>query len=347
MKELADILKSTSVTALINSKPMRKKNFIFLHIHDNIRTALITFTIHEIDSIPLRETADENSEFIGIISIVNLLKFIFSTKTDISVPDLLNLELIHVTKDAELIQAIEYVSAESSLINLLLNVWGRSCNPNTNEIDCRHLLTINQSGKYDVITPLDFLRHILFLNSKAIACIKDLPASEIENGFDVDQNFTVRWGEDAKVAMHRMIGSSPNYLVAIVNEETGSIEANITFTDLLPSDSSLLDVAISIMHREGISIQAYLQTLNSLHCPNNSIDPILLHPHFSVYDLIEKLTRLHVHHLWRVTPDSKKRPIGAVGTTDVLRYLSFMFRPFMQIDKASNDNENCPLGSCQ
>lgn len=330
MKRLADILKSIPVLALINAKPLAKKNLIFLFENDTIRTALITFTAEDIESIPIRKCSTKTTEFIGTISLVNLLKFIFTANYDLPVPQLLKMELSELVKHKDLIKKIEFIPADSSLLHLLLNIWGKKCHPKTVDIDCLHLFTTDSQGIHDVITPLDFLRHILFLGSNSTMCIKNSPSTELENGFDIEPGFMVTWNDDAKLAMEKMLQSDPYFILAIVNEDTGCLEANITFFDFLPKNPDLLEELVSMTRHSGISIQTYLKTLQSVHTPSSSIDPILLYPHFSIYDIIEKLTRLRIHHLWRVTPDIAKKPIGVVGSFDVLRYLSFMFRPFLQ-----------------
>ena len=355
MKELVEILKNTPVSALINAKPMKKKNFICLDERDTIRTALITFITHDIESVPIKkfkgdveergidklnecksccsdycERDQRSDEFSGIISLMNFLKFIFSSDPSIPVTELLNFQIKCIVKEPSLVQRIEFVRPEMSLMHLLLHVWGGACNPKTNQIDCEHLLTTTNGGKYDVITPLDFLRHLLFINIKAIHCLQTSLAAEIENGIDVDENSTIFWGQDARVTVNRMLHSEPSFLIAIVSEETGALEANLTFSDLLPRDISILDESISMIRRGGNSIYSYLHTIHTTLSPKSAIDPILIYSHFTIYDLIEKLTRLRIHHLWRVTPDANKQPIGAVGVNDILRYLFFMFRPFFQ-----------------
>ena len=325
---LANILKNTPVSALITAKPSERNSFICLGENDTIRSALNIFITQEIDSIPIRNSFSKTIEFFGIISLPNLIKFVVKMKKDLSVSALLDMELAHVIKNVDLIKRVEFISAESSLLHILLNVWGKNCNPKTTNIDCSHLITTNEQGMHEIVTPLDFLRHILLLSSSATTCIQTTSAAEIENGFDVDKNFVISWNDDAKFAFEKIINSEPVYLLAVVDEDSGALEANITISDLLPSDETLLDEAISMMKRDGISIHAYLKTLKS--APISSIDPILLYPHFTIYDLIEKLTCSKIHHLWRVTPDTKKIPIGAVGSSDILRYLSFMFRPFKQ-----------------
>ena len=144
----------------------------------------------------------------------------------------------------------------------------------------------------------------------------------------------VNWSDNARLALERVIQSEPYYLVAITNEETGGLEANITFTDILPSEKSLLDESMTIIRNTNISLQSYIKAIHS-NTSKLPIDPILLHPHFTIYDLIEKLTRLRIYHLWRVTPDAVQKPLGAVGVIDVLRYLSFMFRPFREEIKSA------------
>lgn len=336
MKELADILKNTSIIDLINAKPLKRKNFICLQEQDTIRVALKTFITNQIESIPIKKTDPSDigyeNEFFGIISLVNLLKFIFSKKQDLSVPALLDLKLNHIAESTDLVKRIEFIDQELSLLHLLLNVWGGCCKPKCKEIDCRHLVARIANGNYDVITPLDFLRHLLFINTQVMACLTSSCASEIENGFDVDENVMVTWGEDVRIAIDRTIRSEPFYLLAVVNEELGTLEANITLSDFLPIDLSILEESISLICRDGISLHAYIQTLHASvrYSRKSSIEPILLHPHFTIYDLIEKLTRLKIHHLWRVTPDAIQKPIGAVGVIDILRYLNFMFRPFQQ-----------------
>ena len=348
MKELAEILKTTPVSSLINAKPMKKKNFICLDEGDTIRNALITYITHDIESIPIRKFQDKkeseeidvgipfnyecelsSDDFVGIVSLVNLLKFIFSADCGIPIHDILNYPLNNLTQESYLIQKIEFVKPEMSLIHVLLNVWGGICNPTTKHIDCKHLLTMTQSGKYDVITPLDFLRHLLFVNPATNKCLKNSQAAEIENGLEVDENSIVSWEQEINVAVSLIIQGDPSFLVAVVNKETGTLEASVSFSDLLPLNVSLLDESVSMIRRKGISVHSYLHTLQESSPTKATIDPILLYSHFTIYDLIEKLTRLRIHYLWRVTPDAKKKPIGAVGVNDILRYLCFMFRPFL------------------
>lgn len=334
MKRLAEILKNSPVSTLINAKPMKKKNFICLDECDTIRNALISFISNDIEAIPIKrfkgniegnlESEPRSENFAGMISLANLLKFIILSNLDSSDTEILDMKLLCLTKDESLIQKMEFIKPELSLMHLLLNVWGGDCNPKTDHIDCEHLLTTTQGGKYDVVTPLDFLRNLLFISINSTTCLKSSSAAEIEHGIKVDENLIAFWNEDVHVVIKRML-----CVVAIVNEETGTLEGNVTFSDLLPKDISILDESISMLRSEGISIHSYLQKINTTISPKSAIDPILLYSHFSIYDLIEKLTRLRIHHLWRATPDSKKRPIGAVGVNDILRYLCFMLRPFM------------------
>ena len=181
-------------------------------------------------------------------------------------------------------------------MHLLLEFWSKSFNPKIAHIDRNHILTSDAEGRYDVITPLDFLRYLLFLNQGQATFLNNTSALEIENCFDIEQGFLVNWDDDIRLAMERVIQSEPYYLVAIINEETGGLEANITFTDILPSDKSILEESISMIHKTGISLQSYIKTIHS--DPSKvPIDPILFHPHFTIYDLIEKMTRLRIHHL--------------------------------------------------
>lgn len=354
MKKLAEILKNTPVSDLINAKPMKKKNFIWLHELDTVRTALVSFISHDIEGIPIKRFKEndaekgidklsgcmpgafESEDFAGMISLVNLLRFILSSDKETSVTELLDKQLFCLAKDENFVQKMEFVQPELSLMHLLLNVWGGNCNPKTNHIDYKHLLTTTQGGKYDIITPLDFLRHLLFLSISATTCLQTSSAADIENGINVDENLMAFWDEDVRSVVGRMVQTNASCLVAIVNEVTGTLEANLTCSDLLPKDSSILDESISMLRSQGISIHSYLQTVHTPISPKSAIDPILLYSHFSIYDLIEKLTRLRIHHLWRATPDSKKKPIGAVGVNDILRYLCFMLRPFMQERLPSN-----------
>lgn len=324
LNNLAEILKNNTISNLINAKPVKMDKFIFLEVEDTVRTALVSFIKYEISSIPLK---GQDVEFLGIIEISNLFKFIFSHDTTVEISTLLETKLKSLER--KYIVDLKYVDSRMSLMYLLLNIWNKNCKPTFSQIDCNHLITSANNGKYDVITPLDFLRHLLFLNEGQETFLNYTSALEIENGFDVEEGYIINWRDDALLAIERLIQSEPYYLIAIINEETGGLEANITFTDILPADKSLLEESISMVHKTNIALQSYIKTIHS----NNAkllIDPILLHPHYTIYDLIEKLTRLGIHHLWRVTPDAIQKPLGAVGVIDVLRYLSFMFRPFHQ-----------------
>lgn len=324
LNNLAETLKNNTISNLINSKPVKRENFIFLEVEDTVRTALFLSIKYEISSIPLK---GQEVEFLGIIKISNLIRFIFSHDSKVETSILLETKLRNL--DEKYIVDLKFVDSSKSLMHLLLDIWNKNCNPKFPHIECNHLLTSANDGKYDVITPLDFLRHLLFLNQGQGTFLNHTSALEIENGFDIKEGYLIYWSDDARLAMERVIKSEPYYLIAIINDETEGLEANITFTDILPADKSLLDESISMVHKTNISLQSYIKTIHS-NTAKLPIDPILLHPHFTIYDLIEKLTRLRIHHLWRVTPDAIQKPLGAVGVIDVLRYLSFMFRPFYQ-----------------
>jgi CBS domain-containing protein len=321
---LAEILKNNTISTLINFKPFKRDNIVILDDDDNVKTALISFIKYEITAIPIK---GKNDEFLGIINISNLMKFIFSHETTVEIPTLLDTKLKNIT--ANYIVEIEHVDSGMSLMHLLLNVWNKDCNPKLTHVECNHLLTSVITGIYEIITPLDFLRHLLFLNQGQASFLNDISASEIENAFDIEKGYLINWSDDARLAMERVIESDPYYLVAIVNEDTGGLEANITFSDILPADKLLLEESISIILKSHISLQAYIKTIHS-KTSKLSIDPILIHSHFTIYDLIEKLTRLRIHHLWRVTADAIQKPLGAVGVLDILRYLNFVFTPFHQ-----------------
>ena len=323
MNYLAEMLKTNDVASLIKSKPVRREKLIFLEEDDNLRTALIAFSAHGISSIPLK---GHEKEFLGIIKISNLVKFILSHDAEVDVSILLDFKLKNLPEG--FINEIEYIEPETSLMHLLLEVWSKSCSLKSPYLDCNHLVTSTEIGKYEVITPLDFLRHLLLLNQDGSSFLKDTPTIEIENGFDTEESLIVNWYDAARLAMERVLESGPYYLVAVVNEETGGLESDLTFTDILPTDSAIVDESISMLLNNEISLYSYLSNINSSSARKLSIDPILLHPHFTLYDLIEKLTRLGIHHLWRVTPTAIQKPLGAVGVIDILRYLNYMFQPF-------------------
>lgn len=338
MEQLANVLKNTSVISLINAKPMRKTEFIFLQGDDTIRTALQAFITNEIKSIPIKKTSPivAESEFIGILTLVRLLKFVFTFAKETSAFTLLDKKLVEIFETTDLIQTIEFINPQSSLMNLLLNVWGGVCKPKNSHIDCLHIISCTLTGKFEVITPLDFLRHLLFLNAKENACLRESHVMEIENGFDVDENYVTRWGEDLNVTIDRMVNSDPIFLLAIVDEVTGGLEGNITFSDLLPDQFDKIESSMALLRQPNLSLKTYLQ---SLRTSLFSSDPILLHPCYSILDLIEKLTKMKIHHLWRVSQDAAQRPLGAVGVADILRYLNFMVRPFEGEKAVKSENQ--------
>lgn len=328
--ELAEILKKTSICSLIKAKPNKRKQFIYLDEEETIKAAMSIFIEQEIEAVPIKR----GTEFVGNLTLLNLLVFFFrgapNAFYDRNVPEILNLKLSFLINEPDIIQPIEFVNSKLSLLHLLIDVWGGDGRLKTTRVICKHLLTITEDGKYEIITPLDFLRYILLLSHHLKSCLNSTLAVDIENGFDVDENLITHWDENIWVVTTRMIQN--DCPLAIVNDETGGLEANITFTDLLPTKSEDIEECLSLMRRPGLSLYSYLRTIR-YNCLKDSIDPIILYPHFTVADLIEKLTRLKIHYLWRVTRDMSMSPLGAVGVTDIIRYLNFMCIPFLDLNE--------------
>jgi hypothetical protein len=335
MQKLIDLLKNTTIIALINAKPAQRKNFIFLAQNDTVRTALETFIEHRIEAIPLKNfdgnSDGEKAKFIGLLTLPNLLRFLLQNQNN----QILDVKLGSMsTEIEEFIQDMNFIRRDLSLMHLLLNVWNGSPEEMCH---CRHLYTVTSDGKYGVITPLDFLRHLLFLNQNTKSLLRDYSAKEIENAFTIQTNMAVSMNDSVKLVLDRLCRSEPHCLLAIVDEENGGLEGDICFVDLLPESKENLETFVKTLQDQEISLAQFWQaTSPSRMNMKKTISPILLYPHFTVYDLLEKITRLKVHHLWRVTQDLRHAPIGAVGIYEILTHLHLILKPYIHTIKIVN-----------
>ena len=91
--------------------------------------------------------------------------------------------------------------------------------------------------------------------------------------------------------LQRLLENRPFFTLAIVDRDSGSLEANLSAVDFLPSSlasnssytalakSISLDEAISMLRRPGLSLYAFVHATKPVSMQND-LDPILLQPHF-------------------------------------------------------------------
>ena len=82
-----------------------------------------------------------------------------------------------------------------------------------------------------------------------------------------------------------------------------------------------------MLRRPGLSLYTFVRATKSINMQND-LDPILLQPHFSLADLIEKMAKMKIHQLWRVSQDRTRTPIGTVGICDVICHFCKIFEQF-------------------
>ena len=342
MNQLAKLLLSTHVNSLIKSKGSKKSQLITLTADATIRTALMTFVEQDISAIPIRSGASNgDTEFLGMFNITDILRYILKDspesfyKQDIST--LLNRPISAVIKECG-IRKVKIISGQLSLMRLLFDQWhnvSRSC---YDEVDIKHLLVNCGAGRYEVITPTDLLRYVLLL-SRENGYLRDAKACEIPCGLIMNESKTVSGEDDAWFAFKKLLDAGPVYVLAVVDRETGRLEANLSAIDFLPASLALsststaleksisLEDAISMLRRPGLSLYAFVRAIKPFRS-SSDFDPICLQPHFSLADLIEKMAKMKIHQLWRVSQDRARTPVGIVGICDVIKHFCKIFEPY-------------------
>lgn len=340
MKILAKMLFSNQVGSLIKSKGSKKSQFFTLTADDTIRTALMTFVQQDISAIPIRGDG-QGSEFLGMLNITDILKYILKGAPESfykqDVQTLLNRKISVCIQEVGIRKA-KIISEQLNLMQLIFDHWGKTNPLDHDEVDIKHLLVNIGSGKYDVVTPSDLLRYILLLSHSG-GYLRRTKACEIISGFKFDDNKIIRGEEDAWLAFKKLLDNRPYFILGIVDEESGSLEANLSAIDFLPSAFSLssnftaaaksisLEESISMLRRPGLSLYAFVHSTKSISIQND-LDPILLQPHFTLADLIEKMAKMKIHQLWRVNPTRVRSPVGVVGICDVIFHFCKIFEPF-------------------
>lgn len=336
MNSFTKMLLSTHVSSLIRSKGSKKSQLFTLTADATIRTALTTFIEQDISALPIRaaDGPEGEAQFLGILNVTDILKYILKDspesfyKQDITT--LLNRPISVIIKECG-IKKIKIIHEQLNLIQLLFDHWGKYCPIDHVEIDIKHLLVNCGQGRYEVVTPTDFLRYVLLLSQEG-GYLRTTKASEIPSGFEINENESklTHWEEDAWQAFKRLLENRPFFLLGVVDLETGGLEANLSAVDFLPSSlkSISLEEAISMLRRPGLSLFAFVRATRPLRMQGVS-DPVILQPHFSLADLIEKMTKLKIHQLWRVTQDRRRRPIGIVSICDVISYFRKLVEPFV------------------
>ena len=87
-----------------------------------------------------------------------------------------------------------------------------------------------------------------------------------------------------------------------------------------------------MLRRPGLSLYAFIRATKV-----GDLDPVLLQPHFSLADLIEKMAKMKIHQLWRVSQDRTRTPVGTVGICDVICHFCKTFLPFYDEFSLEND----------
>lgn len=346
MKVLAKLLLSTHVNSLIKSKGSKKSQLITLTPDATIRTALMTFVEQDISSIPIRsDTKDGEIEFLGMFNITDILRYILKDAPESfykqDIPTLLNRPISVVIKECG-IRKVKIIRGQLSLMRLLLDHWNNVQPSDQEDIDIKHLLVYCSPERYDVVTPTDLLRYVLLLSHEN-GYLRGTKACEMPCGFTMDESKMISGEDDAWSSFKKLLSASPFYVLGVVDNESGRLEANLSAVDFLPASLGLastssdseksisLEEAISLIRRPGLSLYAFVRAIKPFRCQAD-LDPICLQPHFSLADVIDKMAKMKIHQLWRVSQDRTRTPIGIVGICDVIKHFCKIFEPFNNTD---------------
>jgi CBS domain-containing protein len=335
MKVLAKLLASTHVCSLIRSKGSKKCKIFTLSPNDTIRTALNIFIDQEISAIPIQKTPWESKEFVGILNVSDVLKYILKGAPESfytqDVETLLDRPIQVVIEECG-IRNVLLIQEQLSLMKLLLNHWSfeRMAIADKDGVDNKHLLVQCGNGKFNVVTPSDLLRYILLLSNEG-GYLRKTNANAITSTFTMDDGKIAHGDEDAWKTFSRLLDTEPFYLMALLDPETGHFESNVSAIDFISSKKTVpLELNISMLRRPGISIYSYICATRPVF-NSTDLEPIVVKDHYTLADLIEKMAKLKVHQLWRVTTDRSRKPIGIVAICDVIQFLCTTFEKYRDI----------------
>lgn len=338
VKVFVKMLMSTHVSSLIRSKGSKKSQLFTLTADATIRSAMTIFIEQDISAIPIRaDDSDGEVNFLGMLNITDILGFILKDapesfyKQDVS--RLLNRSISEVIRMCG-IKKIKVIHEQLNLMQLLFEHWGKTNPMNDEEIDIKHLLVNCGHGRFEVVTPSDFLRYVLLLSQEG-GFLRSNKATEIPCAFEIKPSESNRqvtyWEEDAWQAFKKLLENRPFFLLGVVDRDTGSLEANLSAIDFLPSclKTFSLEEAISMLRRPGLSLYAFVRATRPV-ITQDIFNPIVLQPHFTMADLIEKMAKLKIHQLWRVSQDRSRTPLGIVGICDVIAYFRKLTEPLYE-----------------
>ncbi len=323
MKALVEILKNSQISSLIRAKPTKSKQLVTISETGTILRALNIFVEFDITAVPV--VSEGGPEIFGILSLADLFKFIVENEEK-SLEGILSTRISEISRKVKIKRASQ-LREQTNLLHLLLDMWDGKCKLDCSEFDCQHLLIRCADGHTEVITPIDFLRFLFISSSSKSQFLHDTPSTAIKNGLVVDENSMVATEENASLALKRMLNCQSQHVLALVDENTGALHAGLTVVDFLPSSGDI-SLPIALLLDRNTTLFDFLQEVKN---PRFLVDlePILVHEHYSLGDLIEKLVRLKIHLLWRVTNDRFHRPIGTVGATEIISFLARSVREYL------------------
>lgn len=341
-KALVNLFLSTNVSSLVKSKGSKKSQLITLTSDATIRIALMTFVEQDISAIPIRADPQEGeADFVGMFNIADILGFILKDAPESfykqDIPTLLNRPISAVIKECG-IRKVKIIHGQLSLMRLLFDQWNRVSPFDHKEIDTKHLLVNCGTGKYEVVTPTDLLRYVLLVSTE-YDYLRGTKASEMSCGFTFDDTKSISGEDDTWFAFKKLLETGPFYVLGLVSRETGKLEANLSAVDFLPASLALssssttseksisLEEAISMLRRPGLSLYAFTRAIKPFRSQSD-FEPICLQSHFSLADVIEKMAKMKIHQLWRVSQDRTRTPVGIVGIGDVINHFCKIFEPF-------------------
>lgn len=321
MKALVDVLRGTQISSLIKSKSRQKSPFIKLNESDTVRTAFTLFVEHDITALPL--VSDTRLDVLGIISVHNLLEFVVSQiNKDADV--ILECKISDITNKIHMKRASQ-IREQTNLLHLLLDMWDGQCRLDCAEFDCKHLLVKCIDGHLEAITPTDFLRYLFVASDSKSRFLHEESSKSVPCGLRIDENTIATQDDPAIAVFKRLLQNEP---LAIVDGETGTLQVGLSVVDFIPSLNKDLKLAIQLLQNINVKLYDFLKIIAHSRFMQD-LEPILLHDRFTVGDLIEKLIRLRIHQLWRVSNDRFKRPIGTVSAGDVIGFLAKRVREYL------------------
>lgn len=339
MKTLVDVLRNSQISSLIRSKSIKSKQLVTVTDNDTILTALEKFVQFDISAIPIFSL--ERKDIMGMLSVLDLFKFIILEQRSqeeeeegtagSNLKDLLETKIGEISKTVQLKRASQ-LREQTNLLHLLLDMWDGMCKLDCRDYDYQHLLVRCIDGHTEVITPIDFLRFLFISSSSKSDFLRDTCSNQIKNSRQVDEASTAVSEESAQIALRRLLNCEPHHVLALVDSETGALQAGLTILDFLPASSNG-DTAIPffLLQDKNLTLFHFLQAVKNPRFLIN-LEPVLIHEHASLGDIIEKLVKLKIHQLWRVTDDRFRRPIETIGATEIISFLAKEVRNYIQTE---------------